>query len=57
MPGWEGYSVRDHLEEEFGWEIIDNNVMALGEPWSRAERFCDAIFVKIGTQVSCAGAM
>jgi len=54
MPGWEGYSVRGHLEEEFGWEVfIDNdvNVMALGESWSRAERFGDAIFVKVGTGI------
>lgn len=54
MPGWEGYSVRDHLAEEFGWEVfIDNdvNVMALGESWSRAERFSDAIFVKVGTGI------
>jgi predicted NBD/HSP70 family sugar kinase len=54
MPGWEGYSVRGHLEEEFGWEVfIDNdvNVMALGESWSRAERFSDAIFVKVGTGI------
>lgn len=54
MPDWEGYSVRGHLEEEFGWEVfIDNdvNVMALGESWSRAERFSDAIFVKVGTGI------
>ena len=54
MPGWEGYSVRGHLEEEFGWKIfIDNdvNVMALGESWSRTERFGDAIFVKVGTGI------
>lgn len=54
MPGWEGYAVRDHLQEEFGCEVfIDNdvNVMALGESWSRSERFEDAIFVKVGTGI------
>lgn len=54
MPGWDGYSTRDHLGEAFGAAVfIDNdvNVMALGEAWSRSEAISDAIFVKIGTGI------
>ncbi|CAA9583820.1 MAG: Transcriptional regulator, ROK family [uncultured Truepera sp.] len=54
MPGWEGYSIRDHLGEEFGAAVfIDNdvNVMALGEAWNHSEGFTDAIFVKVGTGI------
>ncbi len=64
MPGWDGYSTRDHLGEEFGAAVfIDNdvNVMALGEVWSRPESISDALFVKIGTGIGagilCRGAI
>lgn len=64
MPGWDGYSTRDHLGEAFGAAVfIDNdvNVMALGEVWSRPEPVSDALFVKIGTGIGagilCRGAI
>ncbi len=55
MPGWDGYSIRDHLAAAFDAPVwVDNevNLMALGElraGAARGER--DMIFIKIGTGI------
>lgn len=64
MPGWDGYSIREHLQELYGAAVfVDNdvNVMALGEVWNRSETIANAIFVKVGTGIGagimCRGAI
>jgi predicted NBD/HSP70 family sugar kinase len=56
MPGWDGYSIPEHLAARFDVPILvdnDVNIMAVGEHWTnwRAERHF--LFVKVGTGIGC----
>jgi len=56
MPGWEGFSIREYLREEYAAPAyIDNdvNVMAMGELWRTHRRVPNFIVVKIGTGIGC----
>jgi glucokinase-like ROK family protein len=56
MPGWEGFSIRDFLREEYqAPAYIDNdvNVMAMGELWRLHRRLPNFLVVKIGTGIGC----
>jgi glucokinase-like ROK family protein len=56
MPGWDGYSIPDHLRRHFAVPVLvdnDVNIMALGEHSTRW-RGCDSLlFVKVGTGIGC----
>ncbi|WP_341675101.1 ROK family transcriptional regulator [Niveibacterium sp. SC-1] len=56
MPGWEGFSIREYLREEYAAPAyIDNdvNVMAMGELWRTHRQVPNFIVVKIGTGIGC----
>lgn len=56
MPGWEGFSTRDYLSDEYKAPVfIDNdvNVMAMGELWRLRRRLPNFILVKVGTGIGC----
>nr|WP_275983182.1 ROK family transcriptional regulator [Propionivibrio soli] len=56
MPGWEGFSIRDYLGEEYRAPVfIDNdvNVMAMGEMWRLHRELPNFLVVKIGTGIGC----
>lgn len=56
MPGWEGFSIRDCLREDYAAPVfIDNdvNVMAIGELWRLHRALPNFIVVKIGTGIGC----
>ena len=56
MPGWEGFSIREYLREEYAAPaFIDNdvNVMAMGELWRMHRRVPNFIVVKVGTGIGC----
>jgi predicted NBD/HSP70 family sugar kinase len=56
MPGWDGFSIPDHLARSFDVPVLvdnDVNIMAIGEHranW-RAEKHL--LFVKVGTGIGC----
>lgn len=54
MPGWEGFSIRDYLQETFPCPVfVDNdvNVMALGELWWDRRRHENFVVIKVGTGI------
>lgn len=56
MPGWEGFSIREYLREEYhAPAFIDNdvNAMAIGELWRLQRKLPNFIVVKIGTGIGC----
>ncbi|RZQ64150.1 ROK family transcriptional regulator [Amycolatopsis suaedae] len=57
MPGWDRFSVRDHLGGLWGCPVaVDNdvNAMALGERHAGvAKSLDDLVFVKVGTGIGC----
>ena len=56
MPGWDGYSVSDHLRPIFDAPVLvdnDVNIMATGEHWSRWRDTQHLLFVKVGTGIGC----
>ena len=56
MPGWEGFSIREYLREEYRAPcFIDNdvNVMAMGELWRLHRKLPNFIVLKIGTGIGC----
>jgi glucokinase-like ROK family protein len=56
MPGWEGFSIREYLREEYTAPVfIDNdvNVMAMGELWRLHRKLPNFIVLKIGTGIGC----
>ena len=57
MPGWDRFSVRDHLGGLWSCPVtVDNdvNAMALGERHAGVARSIDdLVFVKIGTGIGC----
>jgi glucokinase-like ROK family protein len=56
MPGWENFSIRDCLGEDFQAPVfVDNdvNVMALGTLWRLHGELPNFLVVKIGTGIGC----
>jgi len=56
MPGWDGFSIRDYLREEYGAPVfVDNdvNLMALGELWRLQRQLPNFLVIKIGTGIGC----
>lgn len=56
MPGWEGFSIREYLREDYrAPAFIDNdvNVMAMGELWRLHRKLPNFIVVKVGTGIGC----
>jgi len=56
MPGWEGFSIREYLREEYHAPVfIDNdvNAMAMGELWRLHRELPNFIVVKVGTGIGC----
>jgi len=56
MPGWEGFSIREYLREEYhAPAFIDNdvNAMAMGELWRLHRELPNFIVVKVGTGIGC----
>lgn len=54
MPGWEGFSIRDYLQESFPCPVfVDNdvNLMALGELWWDRKRHENFVVIKVGTGI------
>ena len=54
MPGWEGFSIRDYLQETFPCPVfVDNdvNIMALGELWWGRRRHENFVVIKVGTGI------
>jgi predicted NBD/HSP70 family sugar kinase len=58
MPAWNGFALRDALEQSFGCPaVVDNdvNAMALGERWSGVGKDVgDFFYVKLGTGIGSA---
>ena len=56
MPGWEGFSIREYLRDEYAAPaFIDNdvNLMALGELWRLHRRLPNFLVFKVGTGIGC----
>jgi len=56
MPGWEGFSIRDELREDYAAPaFIDNdvNLMALGELWRLHRQLPNFLVIKVGTGIGC----
>ena len=56
MPGWEGFSIREYLRDEYAAPaFIDNdvNVMAMGELWRLHRKLPNFLVIKIGTGIGC----
>lgn len=54
MPGWDGYPVRDRLQERFGVPVVvenDANAMALGEQRERYAQAQSVVLVKVSTGI------
>ena len=56
MPGWEGFSIREELREDYAAPaFVDNdvNLMALGELWRLHRTLPNFLVIKIGTGIGC----
>lgn len=56
MPGWDSFSIRDYLSEEFQAPVfVDNdvNLMALGELWRLQGGLQNFLVIKVGTGIGC----
>jgi glucokinase-like ROK family protein len=56
MPGWEGFSIREVLGEDYAAPVfVDNdvNVMALAELWRLERRLPNFLVLKVGTGIGC----
>lgn len=56
MPGWEGFSIREYLREDYDAPaFIDNdvNLMALGELWRLERQLPNFLVIKAGTGIGC----
>jgi glucokinase-like ROK family protein len=56
MPGWEGFSIREYLREDYDAPaFIDNdvNLMALGELWRLERQLLNFLVIKVGTGIGC----
>ncbi|WP_442909182.1 ROK family protein [Ideonella sp. BN130291] len=56
MPGWEGFSLRDDLREDYAAPVfVDNdvNLMAFGELWRLQRSLQNFVVIKVGTGIGC----
>jgi glucokinase-like ROK family protein len=56
MPGWDSFSIRDYLREDYAAPVfVDNdvNLMALGELWRLKRSLNNFLVIKIGTGIGC----
>lgn len=57
MPGWDGFSVKQYLEEHLGLRAFVSNdvdVIALAEYWKGAAGQCqNFLFIKLGVGIGC----
>jgi len=56
MPGWDGYSLREDLREDYSAPVfVDNdvNVLALGELWRLRRSLQNFLVIKVGTGIGC----
>jgi len=56
MPGWDSFSIRDYLREDYAAPVfVDNdvNLMALGELWRLQRQLQNFLVIKVGTGIGC----
>ncbi|WP_076511258.1 ROK family protein [Pseudacidovorax sp. RU35E] len=56
MPGWDSFSIRDYLREDYAAPVfVDNdvNLMALGELWRLQRGLSNFLVIKVGTGIGC----
>ncbi|MDA7418859.1 ROK family protein [Xenophilus arseniciresistens] len=56
MPGWDSFSIRDYLREDYAAPVfVDNdvNLMALGELWRLQRQLPNFLVIKVGTGIGC----
>jgi glucokinase-like ROK family protein len=56
MPGWDSFSIRDLLREDYAAPVfVDNdvNLMALGELWRLQRALPNFLVIKVGTGIGC----
>lgn len=56
MPGWDSFSIRDYLREDYAAPVfVDNdvNLMALGELWRLQRGLFNFLVIKVGTGIGC----
>ncbi|WP_367269960.1 ROK family protein [uncultured Pseudacidovorax sp.] len=56
MPGWDSFSIRDYLREDYAAPVfVDNdvNLMALGELWRLQRGMSNFLVIKVGTGIGC----
>lgn len=56
MPGWDSFSIRDYLREDYAAPVfVDNdvNLMALGELWRLQRELSNFLVIKVGTGIGC----
>lgn len=56
MPGWDSFSIRDYLREDYAAPVfVDNdvNLMALGELWRLQRQLSNFLVIKVGTGIGC----
>ena len=56
MPGWDGFSLREDLREDYSAPVfVDNdvNLLALGELWRLRRSLQNFLVIKVGTGIGC----
>jgi len=56
MPGWDSFSIRDYLREDYSAPVfVDNdvNLMALGELWRLQRQLPNFLVIKVATGIGC----
>ena len=56
MPGWDSFSIRDYLREDYAAPVfVDNdvNLMALAELWRLKQSLDNFLVIKVGTGIGC----
>ena len=56
MPGWDSFSIRDYLREDYAAPVfVDNdvNLMALAESWRLKRSLTNFLVIKVGTGIGC----
>ncbi|RYF74990.1 MAG: ROK family protein [Comamonadaceae bacterium] len=56
MPGWDSFSIRDYLREDYAAPVfVDNdvNLMAMAELWRLQRQLPNFLVIKVGTGIGC----
>lgn len=56
MPGWDGFSLREDLREDYSAPVfVDNdvNLLAMGELWRLRRSLQNFLVIKVGTGIGC----